>query len=318
MESGKARTGYKNTLNGEEHSFMAYSLEVVAQDNNRCGEAPVWDFARRRMVWADIESSLVYEYFPATDTKAILSRGLMVAGIALNKTGGFVFAGSTGLHVWQGHDRYRLVASEHQGESLFFNDMIADAKGRIYAGTVYWGPEGMQKQGKLYLFNSRGATRIVDDGIELSNGLGFSPDGKILYYADSSARKIYAYDVDGRTGELYNKHVMVRIPNEEGLPDGLTVDAQGFIWSAQWYGGQVVRYDPEGRVERCIAMPVKQVSSVAFGGPDLTDLYITTAADSWPSNLAPPGYDFKASNIGGSFYRVRLDIQGRKEHVANF
>ncbi|MBI2193947.1 MAG: SMP-30/gluconolactonase/LRE family protein [Planctomycetes bacterium] len=296
---------------------MNHSLETIAQDGNRCGEAPLWDFRRQRMVWTDIESSVVYAYDPARGEKSVINRGLMVAGIALNRDNSLVFAGSTGLHLWRCQDDFRTLATKHEGEAFFFNDILAGPHGRLYAGTVYWGPEGMQKSGKLYLFNTRGHARVVDDGIQLSNGLGLSPDDRTLYYADSAVRKIFAYDADGRTGSLSNKRVFVTVPGDEGLPDGLTIDAQGFVWCAQWYGGQVVRYDPEGRVERRIPMPVTQVSSLAFGGPDLTDLYITTAADSWPSKLAPPGYDFNVPCIGGSFYRLRLGIQGRREHVSS-
>lgn len=295
---------------------MNYDIEIVAQDNNRCGEAPIWDPQRGRLIWTDIESALVYELVSSSREKRIISRDLPVSGIALNRGGSFVFAGATGLHLWRGQGDYRTTISEHDGEKLVFNDIIADCKGRIYAGTLYWGANGMEKPGKLYLIGCDRSVRVLDEGIQLSNGLGFSPDDTTLYYADSAARKIYAYSVDVQTGDLSRKRVFVDVPADDGVPDGLTVDAEGFVWCAQWYGAQVVRYDPDGKPERRIAMPVRQVSSVAFGGPELTNLYITSAADSWPSHLAPRGYDFKASNMGGPLYRVRVDTQGRKEQVA--
>jgi D-xylonolactonase len=176
----------------------------------------------------------------------------------------------------------------------------------------------MEKHGKLYLISPDGSAEVVADGIELSNGLGFSPDNRTLYYTDSSARRIYAYDADAASGKLSNRRVFVQVPTEEGIPDGLTVDADGYVWSAQWYGAQIVRYDEDGKVERRIGLPVTQVSSCQFGGPDLTDLYVTTAGNSWEGPYAPPGYDFKAGNIGGPLYRVRLDIQGKPEHEARF
>lgn len=296
---------------------MDYHLEIVAQDNNRCGEAPIWDYRQGRLLWTDIESALVYQLIPSGVEKTIISGGLSVSGIALNQGDGLVLGGATGLHVWRGQGDYRTIVSEHETEKLVFNDIIADGKGRIYAGTLYWAAEGMQKPGKLYLIQTDGSVRVVDDGIQLSNGLGFGPDDTTLYYADSAARKIYAYDVAVQTGSLSRKRGFVEVPPDQGIPDGLTVDAEGFVWCAQWYGAQVVRYDPDGKVERRIPMPVQQVSSVAFGGPDLADLYITSAGESWPSNLAPPGYNFKAPNMGGSLYRVRLDIHGRKEHLAH-
>ncbi|HOA72150.1 MAG TPA: SMP-30/gluconolactonase/LRE family protein [Phycisphaerae bacterium] len=296
---------------------MAYHIEQVANTNDKCGEAPTWDAANNRVLWVDNESSFVHALSLDTGQVTRISTGLMVSGVALNTKGGYVFAGATGLHVWRGQDDYRTVISEFAGESLYFNDILADPSGRVYAGTLYWGGNGMEKFGKLYLVKPDGSAEIVDEGIELSNGLGFSPDNRTLYYTDSFARRIYAYDVDTASGRLSNRRVFVQVPSDEGLPDGLTVDAEGFVWSAQWYGGQVVRYDPQGKVERRIAMPMMQVSSCLFGGPNLTDLYVTTAANSWEGPYAPPGYNFKAANIGGPLYRVRLDIQGKPDYAAD-
>ena len=285
-------------------------LEIVARDNNLCGEAPVWDAAAKRLLWVDLGASLVYECVPAAGTHRILHRGLMVSGMARNAGGSLVFAGATGLHLRHDSGDIRTLLTEHDGETLLFNDILPDAQGRLYAGTIYWGAGGLEKPGKLYLIEGAGRARVVDEGIEIANGLGLSPDQRTLYFADSARRIIFAYDVDPKSGDLARRRIFVQIPGDEGLPDGLTVDREGFLWCAQWYGAQVVRYDPDGRVERRVAMPVRQVSSVIFGGEDLTDLYITTAADPWPSSLAPPGYDFSAANLGGSLYRIRLDVQG--------
>src|SRR5207244_12405723 len=116
------------------------------------------------------------------------------------------------------------------------------------------------------------------------------------------------------TGEFTRKRSVVKVAATEGIPDGLTVDADGFVWCALWYGEQCVRYDLDGKPEQRISMPVRQISSVAFGGSALTDLYVTSAADSWRSELAPPGYDFNASNMGGALYRIKMDIKGIPEH----
>ncbi|GMV98306.1 MAG: calcium-binding protein [Phycisphaerae bacterium] len=296
---------------------MGYHIEQVANMNDKCGEAPTWDATGRRLLWVDNESDLVHEFSTDTGRIAVLSRGLNVSGIALHRGPGLVFGGATGLHLWLGQDNYRTIASEYQGETLSINDLIAGPHGRIYAGTLYWGPDGMEKPGRLYLIGGDGSVRVVEEGVHLSNGLGFSPDDRTLYYTDSSRRLIYAYDVQA-DGGLARRRVFVRVPDDEGLPDGLTVDADGFVWSAQWYGGQVVRYDPQGRVALRIRMPMLQVSSATFGGADLTDLYVTTAGHSWRGGPAPPGYDFDAPNIGGPLYRVRLDVRGRLEHQADF
>jgi D-xylonolactonase len=297
---------------------MNSALEIVAQDNNRCGEGPIWDPARRVLIWNDLSASLVFQHVPATRETTIISRGLMVSGIALNRTGDLVFAGAGGLYLWQRPRHLLPIVSEYQGQRLCFNDIIADPKGRVYAGTYCWTADGMERTGHLWLIDPTGTCRIVDEGIELANGLGFSSDNHTLYLADTAARTIYAYDVNASTGSLSGKRVFVRVPDEDGIPDGLTVDRDDFLWCAMWYGGQVVRYGPDGAVEQRIRMPVLQVSSIAFGGEDLQDLYITTAAEPWVSRLAPRGFDAGASNMGGSLYRVRVEVPGKPEHLAAF
>jgi D-xylonolactonase len=220
------------------------------------------------------------------------------------------------VHLWNPSSGARTFLTQHDGETLFLNDILADSAGRVYAGTCYWGASGMEKLGKLYLIDNTGRAKVVADGIELANGLGFSPGDRQLYFADSTVRRIYQYDVDPKTGDLSRKRIFVQIPLDEGIPDGLTVDRDGFVWSAQVYGSQVVRYDPDGKVERRVAIPAKQVTSVIFGGKDYTDLYVTTAAEPWPGPLTPPGYDAASGNVGGSLYRVRIDdAQGRPEYV---
>jgi sugar lactone lactonase YvrE len=107
------------------------------------------------------------------------------------------------------------------------------------------------------------------------------------------------------------------VPDTHGIPDGLTVDAEGFVWSAEWYGSQVIRYDPDGKIERRIATPAKQTSSIMFGGADLTDVFITTAAKSDPTPVMPAGYDPNSGYLGGALYHINLGIQGRPEFVAN-
>jgi sugar lactone lactonase YvrE len=298
---------------------LKHEIEVVADDGNVAGEGPTWVPEGERLVWNDLESSLVYELVTATGARKIISRELMVAGIARNHDGRFVFAGSTGLHIWRGQDDYRTILANHNGEELFFNDIIADPAGRVYAGTLYWDVEAnaVEKPGKLYLLDTDESVRVVAEGFEHVNGMGFSCDNKTLYFTDTLVRKIYAYDVDPDSGDLSNKRVLVQVPDDEGIPDGLTVDAEDHIWSAQWYGGQVVRYDPDGKVRERIAFPVKQTSSVIFGGPNLTDLYVTSAADYWVSSYIPTGFDKNAA-MGGSLYRVRTDIAGKPEYQAGF
>ena len=291
------------------------AIELICDEKNLCGEGPLWDARSGRLIWNDCASSLLFEYWPGEQRHRTIGRGLMIAGEALNHDGRLVVCGATGLHLWKEQDQFVTLASQHEGEVLVFNDMIAGPDGGVYAGTLYWDERGMTKHGKLYHISPAGKIQIVDDRLELANGLGFSPDGRTLYFADSAARTIWAYDVDRRDGSLRNKRIFVRVGDDEGIPDGLTVDAEGFVYSAQWYGGQVVRYDPDGHVQRRIKLPVTQVSSVAFGGAELCELYVTTAADPWPSALRPRGFDTSAPS-GGGLFRIRVETPGVNEHIA--
>jgi Gluconolactonase len=295
---------------------MVSKIEIIAEDDNLCGEGPIWDPINELILWVDAGSSLIFKYHPPNTEKTIISRNLAVSSVALNRNGGLIVAG-IGLHLWYSQNKYTTIVSEHDGNLLIFNDMIADHEGRIYAGTFYWGKDGMEKTGALYLIDKNSSVHIVDDGIKLSNGLGFSPDNKTLYYTDSGAGCIYKYDVNKNTGALTNKCIFAKIHGTEGIPDGLTVDSEGYVWSALWYGGKIVRFTPEGEIERILVMPVQQVSSVMFGGNNLNDLYITSASEYWPSNLIPPHFN-PAAPMGGSLYRVPVDIQGKLEHMADF
>lgn len=124
-------------------------------------------------------------------------------------------------------------------------------------------------------------------------------------------RTIYAYDYDAGVGVVSNRRVFVKVPGTEGLPDGLAVDAEGFVWSGQWYGSCVVRYDPAGREERRLTLPAKQVTSLAFGGDDFTEIFITSAAESGSLPIMPTGYDPTTGYFGGCLYRTNLGIPGR-------
>jgi D-xylonolactonase len=294
-------------------------FEVLANGNDRCGESPIWDASSRRLFWNDMNASRVFSFDHKTQAvNELQTNGLNSAGIALNHTGELVFTGSSGLHLWRQNGEHKTILNEHNGQPLNFNDALADPKGRLYAGTWYWGAENYERTGTLYLINTDGTIIVQDEGIELSNGLGLSPDEKTLYYADSSARKIYAYHVNQATGELSNRRIFVNVPRAEGIPDGLTVDSQGFIWSAQWYGSQIVRYDPDGKVERRINIPAAQVTCMAFGGPDMNELYITTASEDWPTSYAPPNYNSSGTHLGGELLRLKLDIQGKPEYQTKF
>jgi sugar lactone lactonase YvrE len=293
------------------------SIEIVAQEQNRCGESPCWDAVAGRLLWVDNVSGDLFAHVPATGSTRQIAAGIPVNAVAVNHDGRVVIAGASGILLRDESGRMESVIAEHDGEQLVFNDITVGPDGSIYGGTFYWGANGLERHGRLLVIRGDGTATVLDDGITLSKGLGFSPDGHTLYFTDTMERTIYRYDVDVATGLVHDRRVFVSVPVTEGLPDGLAVDAEGFVWSAQWYGGEVVRYDPDGRVERQLAVPAQQVSSIAFAGADLADLYITTAGEYWPSDQQPPAFD-PAGPMGGLLYRCRPGMRGQAARRAAF
>jgi D-xylono/L-arabinono-1,4-lactonase len=292
-------------------------VQLALDLNNRCGESPRWDHRRRRLLWTDIPADTVYALDPAINQVTTVTTGLNVSGIALNRDDSLLLAGATGLHLQRADGSRSTLLAHHDDQPLVFNDILAAPNGRLYAGTLYWGAD-MEKPGHLYLIDPPGAMRVVDDGIELANGLALSPDNRTLYFADSAARCIFAYDVDPSSGALTRKRTFARFAIDDGIPDGLTTDAEGFIYCAMWYGAAVVRIDPEGKVQQRMPIPALQTSSVALAGDTLSDLYVTTAGEPWPSRLAPRSFDPAATRMGGGLYSVRVDVPGRMEFATAF
>lgn len=293
-------------------------LEIIA-DGDKLGEAPYWDAERQRLLWSDIYASTIYAFDPATGEKSICHAGDMVFGLVLHRDGGFIVTGATGMHYVRPGAKPQPIFTEYEGQPVFLNDAIADAQGRVYTGTVYWGPNGLVKRGHLFLVDIDGSAKIVDTGVGMANGLGFSPDNKTFYFTDTYEHSIFAYDVDEATGALSNKRTFVKVPRELGMPDGMTVDADGNVWCAIWYSSRVVCYDPQGNIKSEINLPVRQVASVMFGGKNLDELYITSSSVPFKSvELGPEGYDFDSTeNLGGSVYRTRPGARGKLEHLAN-
>jgi D-xylonolactonase len=289
----------------------------IANYEDLCGEAPLWDVERNCLYWADSLGLKFYRYNWASMKSEVVKDGLEINGCALSVKGGFVITNNSGIWFWDGAHRLRLVADLVDGAECRMNDCIADPKGRVLAGSWFYDPGKDYPLGKLICVDTDNSTRILDEGFHLSNGLGFSPDSKTLYFADSAVRIIFAYDYDIAQGTLKNRRVFARISDDEGIPDGLTVDAEGYVWSAQWYGSCVVRYDPDGKIERRLHVPAKQTSSLAFGGPDLTDIFITSAAQSEPMPVMPIGYDSGSGYFGGALFHVNLGIVGKPEFKAN-
>jgi D-xylonolactonase len=292
------------------------SCSVVVNDGNPCGESPVWDVSARSLYWTD-SAGRFFSYDWDTKARAVLLHDFMIAGCALNDDGGLVLINGSGVWHWDGGTAApRRVAPATDREPLPLNDCIADPHGRLIAGSTFYDPAAAYPLGQLLAIDPAGEIRVLDEGFHLANGLGWSPDDRILYFTDSITRTIYRYDYDVESGSVRNRRVFARVEATAGLPDGLTVDAEGFVWSAEWYGSCITRYDPDGARERRVHLPAKQTSSLAFGGPELRHIFVTSAAKSEPTPVMPPGYDAVNGYFGGALFLVDCDIQGRAEYRA--
>jgi D-xylonolactonase len=289
------------------------SVCALIDDGNACGESPLWDATQQKLYWTDCAGKF-YSYDWKTKLREVLLKDFEVNGCALDQSGGFILINNAGVWFWNKRDRPTPVVSEFGDLKLQLNDCIADPEGRLLAGSCFYNPSGEYQLGKLFCVQNNGTVQILDEGFHLANGLGFSVDGKTLYFTDSVARTIYAYSYDSMTGRVGNRRVFVRVNRNSGLPDGLTVDAQGFVWSAEWYGSCISRYDPDGKLERRIRVPAKQTSSLAFGGPDLLDIFVTSGAKPEVMPLMPPGYDPKSGYFGGALFHLNAGIRGCIEY----
>lgn len=297
---------------------MEYQYQVISDFPYRCGECPMWDVKNQLLYWSDMLAGELFMYDPATGKVSKFAQGKNVSGFTLNKSGGLVCATHQGLYLWDSLSGWRLVADEFAGQVLHCNDATADAAGRFIFGTTFFDQTKGDdfERGRLYSVAQDGTITIITEGMGLPNGIAFSPDQRRMYVTDSYTREIHQYDYDASTGLAGNRRLFVQVPDSEGTPDGLTVDSEGCVWSAQWYGYCVVRYDSHGTVNLRLPVPSGQTSSVMFGGPDLTDIYVTSAAEVVRLSTAPRGYNFDAPH-NGSVYRFNLGIKGLPEFSAN-
>ena len=287
-------------------------FRLIADYGDLCGEGPWWDTSEQCLFWTDLLSARFYRYDWRSHRHWVVSSGIEVCGFVRNQYGGFVIGNSQGLWLWDGARRLDLLASQVDGVRCSMNDCIADPYGRVFAGIQYYNPEAPYPLGYLLRLDCDGSASIVDEGFHLANGLAFSADYRHFYAADSITRTIYRYEYSTVDGRISSKRVLVEIPIDEGVPDGMTTDSEGFLWCAHWYGSSVSRFDADGKVERKLATPAKQTSSLMFGGPELSHLFVTSAAHAEPGPV-PPGYDARVGNLGGGLYCAYLEIQGRPE-----
>ncbi|ROQ77277.1 sugar lactone lactonase YvrE [Streptomyces sp. CEV 2-1] len=247
-------------------------LEVAVREHAALGEGPTWDPATGRLIWVDILSARIHTYDPATGRRTVMVTEQHVGAAKPRAGGGLVVNLRDGIGLYDADGAFRwLVHDAEPGRRG--NDAAVAPDGALWAGAMRY--DDSEVGGSL--------TRVAPDGtatrvlplVACSNGTGWSPDGRLMYYIDTPTRRIDVFDVDGE--QVVNRRPFATVEEGAGFPDGLTVDAEGAVWVALWDGAALRRYTADGTLERTVELPVRRPTSCAFGGRELRDLYISTA-----------------------------------------
>lgn len=251
-------------------------MEVAIPAGALLGEGPRWDAETRTLLWVDLEAGELHLFDPATGADRSHSLDGRV-GVGVPAEGGEVLVALADRLAYvdptSGASR-ELVRLPH-GRELRLNDGACDPAGRFWVGSMAL--DYARGAGTLYRY-AGGALEPQVAGVTVSNGIGWSPDGRVMYYVDSLSYRVDVFDFDVAAGTASDRRPFVTLPRSAGVPDGLAVDDDGFVWLALWGGGRVTRYRPDGTLDGELALPVDYVTACAFGGDDGRALFITTAS----------------------------------------
>ncbi|MEV5796747.1 SMP-30/gluconolactonase/LRE family protein [Streptomyces collinus] len=250
--------------------MTAYEVAVRAQA--ALGEGPTWDAATGRLLWLDVLGMRIHTYDPATGRRTVRTTEQHIGAAKPRAGGGLVLNLRDGVGLLDPDGAFRWLHHEPVAGRRA-NDAAVAPDGSLWAGTMRY--DEATGGGTLSRLTGDGDVRTVLPDVTVSNGTGWSPDGGLMYYADTPTRRVDVFDVDGDT--VRDRRTLVEIEEGAGFPDGLTVDAEGCVWVALWDGGAVRRYTPSGELDRVVPLPTPRTTACVFGGPDLTELYITTA-----------------------------------------
>jgi len=282
--------------------------EIAFPAQCELAEGPVWDAARGLLRWVDILPGDVHALDPASGEHSSFGTGQMVGTVGLTRDGGLVLAlaGGFALSGSDGQDLRPFGDFSVDRSVTRFNDGKPDPWGSFWAGTMAV-PEDSGYPSSLYRLNPDGVVTELFGGVGLSNGLDWSGDRRLFYYSDSHAGGVDVFDTDPDTGALSARRRLAEVSG--GVPDGLTLDAEGCLWLAVWGSSELRRYTPDGRLDTVVKLPVSQVSSAGFGGADLSTLYITTARENFTAA------DLAAEPHAGDIFACTPGVTGRPPYL---
>ncbi len=273
-------------------------ITTLLNDHCLLAENPLWNGDDGCLYWTDIDGGTVHRFHLAGGRHEVIYRGVTVGGFTFQANGDLLLFRVEDLALLRPDGSVKVLREIADEGTARFNDVIADPEGRIFAGTI----GRTEKSGGLFRVERDGSIEVLFRGTGCSNGMGFSPDLRTFYWTCSTRRCIYGFDYDRATGGLAGERIFHQATDDEGIPDGLTVDRDGHVWSARWDGFSVVRHAPDGRVIETFPFPVAKVSSLCFGGPALDEFFVTTAGGVSGSDTAD-----------GSVYRWKAGAGGLPE-----
>ena len=275
------------------------SVRCVVEAADRLGEGPCWSASEGRLYWFDIKGKRLAWYHPKTRTRGAFDLPMRASAAAPRTAGGLLMATEKGLVLFDaGEGTLEIVQPIDLEPGFRTNDGKIDMAGNFWWSTM--DDDGGKRPGVVYRTDKTLKTQKMLGGIHIPNTVSFSPDGGRLYMADSKLQTIFVHDA----ADFAKVHVLADTRGGPASPDGSAVDAEGYLWNAQWGGGRVVRYAPDGRIDRVVEMPVEQPTSCAFGGDDFSTLYVTSAWD----GLAP---EARASQpLAGGLFAFEAGVKG--------
>jgi D-xylonolactonase len=278
--------------------------EVVCDYVCEIGENPLWHPTEKRLYWCDITTGRLFRYEPSAGKHEQFYHGDIVGGFTIQADGALLLFMEKGSVKLMRDNKLTTVIDDIPEESeTRFNDVIADPVGRVFGGTM----GTKQRPGRLYRLDPPATMTLLLEDIGCPNGLAFTLDRKGLYFTDSFANTIYLYDYDEESGALSNRRSFAQTTKNDGMPDGMTVDSQGYVWTALWNGSSLIRYTAEGTEALRVPIPAQKATSLIFGGEDLTDIYVTSAGG---QNKGDEGA------AAGALFRLNLGIRGVPEFVS--
>jgi len=284
------------------------TLEHLLPVQNFCGETPLWVPEEKALYWVDTGGRAVFRYTPTDGWLQRFAVAVDSQALARLSSQQWVLLSPYGVSVWDRRTNRCLFLGSPIGDKphLQFCDCAVDPRGRLLAGT-FNADHFDAADGSYFRLDADGSFREIERGIVFTNGIAFSPDGRTMYGAEMFARRLLAWDYDPQNGTTSGRRVLAELEPDAGYPDGVIVDAEGYLWVGHWAGWRVSRYSPAGKVERAIKLPVPTATCLAFGGDELNELYITTAYKGLSDEQR------KAAPWSGDLFRVRLDVRGLVE-----